>query len=54
MHTVHKYLIIEVLLHLGDINYSAVSHLLELGIVEVGAVHRRYLVPFIMAGSEHE
>ena len=54
MHTVHKHLIIEVFLHPGDINYSAVSHLLELGIVDVGAVHRRYIMSLIMAWSEHE
>ncbi len=54
MHTVHKYLIIEVFLHSGDIDYSAVSQFLELGIVDVGAVHRRYLVAFVMARGEHE
>ena len=54
MHTVHKHLIIEVFLHLGDIDYSSVGQLLKLGIVDVGAVHCRYLVLLIMAWREHE
>ena len=54
MHTVHKHLIIEVFLHPGDIDYSTVGQFLELGIVDIGAVHCRYLVLLIMAWSEHE
>ena len=54
MHTVHKYLIIEIFLHLGDIDDTAVCQFLEFGLVAVGAVHRRYRIMAVMARSEHE
>ena len=38
-HTVHKYIIFEVLPHLGDINHATSGQFLELGIVDIGPVH---------------
>ena len=54
MHAVHKRLVIEVFLHLGDIDNAAVGQFLELVIVDVGAVHCRDLITLVMAWSEHE
>ena len=54
VHTVNKHLIIEVFLHLGDIDYASVGQFLELCIVDVGPIHRRYLIALVMARSEHK
>ena len=54
MYTVYKYLIREFFLHLGDINNASVSQFLKLGIIDVGTVHRRYLVMLVMIWREHK
>ena len=54
VHAVNKNLVIEVLLHLCDINNATVCQFLEFGIIDVGAVHCRYLVTLVMARGEPE
>ena len=54
MHTIHKHIMIEVFLHLCDIDNATVCQFLKFGVVDIGAVHCRYLIALVMAWNEHE
>ena len=54
MHTVHKYLITEFLLHIGDIHHVSFCKFFIFGIVDIGTVEGNNLIMPIVAWSEHE
>ena len=54
MHTIHKYLVVEVFLHFGDIYNPTVCQFFKFCIVDISPVKSDNLIVVVMAGGEHE
>ena len=54
IHAVHKDLVTEVFLHLGDIYHTSVCQFLKFGIVDICTIKCYYIIVAVMTRSKHK